>query len=282
MAKRLTTVTLENIEKQLRSCGIENARNESLLLVSHFMNISKSELLFRRSENFENDRLSCAIERRCSHYPLQYILGEWDFMGLTFKVNENCLIPRSDTELLSELAIEKLPENGNFLDLCTGSGCIAVSVAHFRKDVRVSALEKFENTLRVAKENCKNLAEGRVRLVLGDATSTLDAQKFFGDEKFDFIASNPPYVTRDEMTGLEKELSFEPVSALTDGGDGLSIIKGIVEVYGNYLTDGGYLAIEHGESQGPVVRTIIESCGQCAVTIQDLSGHDRVTYFKKI
>ena len=153
---------LNDIILTLQNAGIENAAYEARVITSHITGISEAMLLSSKGEELNiseecAETLSEAINRRANRYPLQYILGKWEFMGIPFEVNENCLIPRNDTELLCETAIARLPENGNFLDLCTGSGCIALAVAHHRPDVKVTALEKYHTTLAIAKKNCENL-----------------------------------------------------------------------------------------------------------------------------
>lgn len=277
-------MNLSDIISALTKAGIENSIYEAVLIASHFTGKAEALLLSDRSIKLEcpdEAELKRAVERRISREPLQYILGEWDFMGLTFKVSEDCLIPRSDTELLCETAIKELAEGGNFLDLCTGSGCIAVSVARYRKDVSVTALEKYEKTVEIAKENDRKITGGRIRFVTADVTDGVAADTHFAGETFDFIASNPPYVTAEEMTGLEPELSKEPRHALTDEGDGLHFIRAIVDIYPRYLKDGGTLAIEHGMGQGEAVRSIMKAAGFTPRTLRDLSGKERVTLFKK-
>ena len=149
------------------------------MIASHFTGISEARLIADRDLELGcTSELEDAVKRRENREPLQYILGEWDFMGLTFKVTPDYLIPRADTEILCELAISKLPKGGRVLDLCTGSGCIAASLAHYRPDADVTALEKFERTANVARENFKRLAKC-VRLVIADVTSKTDAEKHF-------------------------------------------------------------------------------------------------------
>jgi len=268
-----------DIAQRLCKAGIESSAYEARVIASHFTGISEARLIAERSLELGcSDELLSAVKRRENREPLQYIIGEWDFMGLTFKVSPDCLIPRADTELLSELAIEKTPKGGKVLDLCTGSGCIAAAIAHYRSDASVTALEKFDAAAKIAKENFMALTDGRVRLVVADATSAEDAEKHFGTESFDVIVSNPPYVTAEEMLSLERELKREPASALTDGGDGLSFYRAITEVYMPYLKDGGILAFEHGYTQGEAVRRIL---GDTSLTLCDLAGNPRVTYIIK-
>lgn len=277
-------MTLNEIIRAFEEAGIDSAVYDATVIASHFTGVSRAFLLSDRNKTLacdNEDSLKDAVRRRASREPLQYIIGEWDFMGLTFRVSADCLIPRSDTELLCERAIKDLPKNGRFLDLCTGSGCIAIAVAHYRRDVSVTALEKYADTLRVAKENSAILTGGKILFAEADVTDADAAEKHFGGEKFDFIASNPPYVTAEEMLSLEPELSREPRHALTDEGDGLYFIKAIVDIYPKYLKIGGTLAIEHGCDQGKAVRQIMADAGYEAETLKDLSGKDRVTLLIK-
>lgn len=277
-------MTVSETSGRLRCAGIPNFLGEALMILSHFTGLSEASLLAARNEDIilsksEASAVESALKRRERREPLQYILGTWEFMGLSFNVSDKCLIPRADTELLCETAIEKLPKGGVFLDLCTGSGCIAISVAHYRSDVTVYALEKYPETLNAARENaCKILKDrDRIRFILADAVSAADAEKYFLKNSFDFIASNPPYVSEDEMEKTDPELSYEPRHALTDGGDGMSIIRGIAEIYPSYLKHGGILAIEHGAYQGGAIRRIFSERLSEVETLRDMSALERVT-----
>lgn len=278
---------LNEIVKTLEKAGIENALREALMIASHITGKSESIILSDRTSPLTEDneteaKLVEAVSRRASREPLQYIIGKWEFMGLPFTVTPDCLIPRSDTELLCETAVSRLPQNGKFLDLCTGSGCIAVAVAHHRPDVDVTALEKYHHTLDIAMKNAKEIVgDDRIKFIEADVTSHLSAVGYFCGRKFDFIAANPPYVSLSEMECLEPELSHEPRHALTDESDGLSIIRAIVSVYPMFLSPDGYLAIEHGATQGEAVRHIMISKGFRPETLCDLSGNERITIMRK-
>lgn len=277
-------MSLNEIINMLSEAGIADASSEACILASHFTGKSTALLLCDRSSPLQAasdalEALADAVRRRITREPLQYIIGRWDFMGLPFEVSPDCLIPRSDTELLCETAIKSLPKNGRFLDLCTGSGCIAAAVAHYRPDARVSALEKYPQTIKMAKKNCEAILGGRnnVRFIEADVTSHLSAFGNFGGERFDFIAANPPYVSYSEMKELEPELSSEPRHALTDEEDGLSFIREIINIYPVFLEDGGFLAVEHGSAQGEAVRRLFSEAGHMSKTLRDLNGHERVT-----
>lgn len=273
-------MTLDDITRQFEEVGIQNAAYEARVLAEHFTKLGTAQLLAQRSLPLPNsDILEVAVCRRERREPLQYIIGEWDFMGLNFKLTPGCLIPRSDTELLCETAIKLLPQGGNMLDLCTGSGCIAASVAYYRPDVTVTALELYESAAEAARENFRRITNGRVRTVIADALSKSDAEKYFFGERFDMIVSNPPYITAKEFEALEPELFAEPACALTDGKDGLSFYRKITQIYTRYLAPHGTIAFEHGSSQGESVRKIISSAGYSPTTLRDIEQRERVTLF---
>lgn len=275
-------MTLNEITAELKRGGIENANGEALILLSHFTGMNTASLLCDRNKSHIISGLNEAVRRRCSREPLQYIIGEWEFMGLKFHLTEACLIPRSDTELLAEFSVNRLKNGGAFLDLCTGSGCIAVSVAVLRPDAEITAVDKYLDTLDAAIYNARANTDlntsKEINFICGDVTFDLFPDR---GEIFDFIASNPPYVSVDEMEKLEPELRFEPRHALTDEGDGLSIIRKIIEIYPSHLKKGGIMAIEHGSMQGEQVRNIMEYYGYFPETIRDAGGNERVTYFTK-
>ena len=270
-------MTLREIISALREAGIEDPQRDALLLSSAIEGVSEASLLCDRDRPLTSGKLAEAVRRRAAREPLQYILGTWEFMGLPHRVSPSCLIPRADTELLTEFAISELPTGGRLLDLCTGSGCIAIAVAHYRPDAIVTAVEKYPETLACARINAElNGVGDRVRLLLGDVT---DKDGVPQDGRFDMIVSNPPYVTAEEMETLEPELSHEPRAALTDGGDGLSILSAVVENYVPLLSPGGIMAVEHGSLQGGAVRKMMEKYG-CVTTLRDLGGRERVTVLR--
>ncbi len=268
--------TLNEIVLHLKNAGIENPRRDALLLASAFEGVSDASLLCDPDGPLTSEKLIDAVERRANREPLQYILGEWEFMSLPFLVSPSCLIPRPDTEILVEYAIKHLPKNGTLLDLCTGSGCIAVAAAYYRPDVSVTAVEKYPEALAAARKNADlNGVSERIEFILGDVTDPA-FPRFFEENKFDAIVSNPPYVSAEEMKFLEPELACEPRHALTDEGDGLSIIEAIVDIYPSYLSPGGLLIVEHGFRQGEAARRLMSRFGEC-FTLTDLGGRERAT-----
>ena len=208
------------------------------------------------------DAVEDAVDRLLKDEPLAYILGEWSFYGLNLYVDKNVLIPRDDTCALAELAMKKglfLDQNPRILDLCTGSGCIGLAVAHRVKDARVTLADISPQALAVAKKNVGRLQlGGRVSCVRVDALQP--APDYLG--KFHMIVSNPPYITTEEMKTLEPSVvNYEPHLALHGGEDGLVFYRSIMENFSKALHPGGLLCFEFGENQGDDICRILEEHG---------------------
>ncbi len=269
-------MTYNEICMALASANIENNRGEATMLICHFCGVNQAELLTRRDEDFASEELAAAVKRRCCHYPLQYILGLWDFWHETYRVTENTLIPRQDTEKLVELAVRLLPENARFIDLCTGSGCVAVSTLASRTDCRAVAVDLFESTLEVARDNAERNGVGER---LGFTANDVLAPAFMEElGKFDCILSNPPYIETEKISLLDEELSFEPQAALDGGGDGLDFYRVIISEYGKYLADKGFMLLEIGCDQAKAVSAISHANGFRCEVYKDFGGNDRVAY----
>lgn len=274
-------MTVRDITRILTDAGIDpaDARSEARLLVSLFTGKTTAYLLANPTEDFSSPELGQAVRRRAERCPLQYIVGTWEFCGLPFAVSEHTLIPRPDTERIAEAAIRHTPENGRILDLCTGSGCIAAAILANVKTAHGTAVDLYPETLRAAEENLKNLGlSDRCTVLCGDAATDL----FDPSVTFDVIVSNPPYVTADEMNSLAPELAFEPPHALTDGGDGLSILRKIIEIYKNHLAPSGTMILEHGWKQSDAVRAIAEKNGMTHEKIMDYGGNVRGALLKNL
>ena len=151
-------MTLAEITKRLADAGIEDAGWEAALLVSHFTGVSRASMLANPGTDYDSDALADAAERRAGRYPLQYILGSWEFMGLNFTVNENCLIPRPDTECVTEAAIAHCPDGGRILDLCTGSGCIAAALLHYTKNTAFTRRWRHEKCGSASERCCQRFS----------------------------------------------------------------------------------------------------------------------------
>ena len=267
-------MTLTDIQRRLMAAGIEDAAWEARLLAAHYTGLSDARLLLMGAEELDAPGLAEAVARREGREPLQYILGEWSFMGLSFLVNPHCLIPRPDTETLVEYAIRHLPKNARVADLCTGSGCIGIALAHYRPDITVTAVDLFPETAKVAEENARRLGvSDRFFVQVGDVTEEI----FSAGERFAAIVSNPPYITLAEMEELAPELSYEPRAALTDEGDGLSVIRGVLATASASLEEVGLLLMEFGAEQGEAVSRLAQEYSFYDVHIlKDAAGHDRV------
>ena len=273
-------MTYNEICMALANAEIENNRGEASMLICHFCGINQAELLMRRDEDFDSPQLKEAVEKRIAHYPLQYILGYWEFCHETYRVTEDTLIPRQDTEKLVELAVKLLPLDARFIDLCTGSGCVAISTLAARQDCRAVAVDLFEKTLEVARENAEGNGVGdRLGFIARDVL-----QPEFMEElgKFDCIVSNPPYIESRRIELLDEELSFEPEAALDGGNDGLDFYRAIIGSYGRFLSENGTMLLEIGCDQAKAVSAISANYGFRCEVFKDYGGNDRVAFLTKL
>jgi len=247
---------------------------ENRILLCHALGLSRVGLITQSERvltGAEAQALAALVQRRLDGEPIAYIVGEREFFGLPFKVSPAVLIPRPDTELIVELAIERLPQDGRMLDMGTGSGAIAVACARSRKDAHVTALDVSEDALAIAGANAA--ANGaRVRFLRSDWFGALEA------ERFELIASNPPYIASHDAHLSQGDLRFEPAGALTDHADGLSALRAIVDGAPAHLAPGGWLLLEHGYDQAEAVRALLAARGfQEVQSWRDLPGIERVS-----
>lgn len=264
----------------LTEAGIENAGLEAALLIGHFFGISRASILGDPEHDYDSPKLYEAIDRRCEHYPLQYLFGEWDFFSETYHIDENCLIPRADTELLVEYAIEHLPKKARFADLCTGSGCIAISTLVHRPDCTALAADLYEGTLALARKNAeRNGVASRLDLLLADV---LDGNALDGHGNWDAILCNPPYIRTAVLDTLEKELDFEPRAALDGGPDGLNFYRILLEHHGKLLCENGFLLLEIGYDQKEDILMLAKESGYTSEVKNDLSGNPRMAILHRI
>ncbi|MFQ6114321.1 MAG: peptide chain release factor N(5)-glutamine methyltransferase, partial [bacterium] len=248
--------------------GIENPRLNAERLLSHSLNMNRVQLHLNHDRPLskpELQRFRFFLNRRLKQEPLQYILGEAEFMSLPFKVNSSVLIPRPETEILVEKVLQMCAERFNHkstitvLDIGTGSGCIAVSLAKYLKGCRVTALDISKEALKTAEENARlNDVENKIQFVVADF---LDSK--FPEEraqKFDVVVSNPPYVSAGDFQKLPAEIrNYEPAVALEDGHDGLTFYHRIVDFSLKCLRPMGFVAVEVGLGQAhPVERIFLE------------------------
>ncbi len=268
-------MTLREATEMLRKSGIENPAGDAGILLSEICGVSPAALPYSAEIDYSDAEFENAVRRRSEREPLQYILGRWWFRDSEFIVSPDCLIPRPETEMLVELAVETIPEGGRVLDLCTGSGCVGLSVMKERPDVTGVILDISDKAMAMALQNREKLGVvDKCRTILADVTKPVPAE--LAEERFDVILANPPYITAEEMNTLEPELSFEPRIALTDEGDGMSVVRGILRNYPALLKEGGILAIEIGWGEGSSAIAECEKLGLSCEVRKDLSGNDRV------
>ncbi len=231
---------------------------------------------YASSENAE-ECISCALKRLEGGEPCAYIIGEWYFWKYTFKVNRDCLIPRPDTEILVEHALKILPKNAIFADLCTGSGCIALTLLAERRDLICKAFDISGGALEIARENANALGvSSRVAFTSADLLSCDP----LGNEKFDAIISNPPYIVSDVIKDYPS-LAFEPQIALDGGFDGLDFYRHFIGSYAKNISENGHFIFEIGFDQGDALCALAKSSGFSCEIKKDYGGNDRVAILTK-
>lgn len=260
-------------EKVLEMADIADVKTDAWLLLEMVCKIDRNFYYMHMDEDISEEEFreyEIAVKKRAEHIPLQYIIGETEFMGLKFKVNSSVLVPRQDTETLVEEALKVVSPGMKVLDMCTGSGCIIVSILHNVSKVEGYAVDISKQALNVAKENAK-LNEVSVLFERSDLFDNVTGT-------FDVIVSNPPYIPTEEIEKLMPEVkAFEPMEALDGKEDGLYFYRRIVEKCGDYLNPGGHILLEIGYDQGEAVSALLKASGFAMVkVIKDLSGNDRV------
>ena len=268
----------------LKKNGVPSALVDTEYIFSEALKVSRNTLKYSMSreikEEDKNKIREMLMLRAKNRKPLQYILGEWEFYGLPFKVRENVLIPRPDTEILVEQCIQLMREieEPNILDIGSGSGSISIAIANELKSSSVTGVDINEDAIRLANENKVLNKVENVNFMKSDLFEKLDE-----DFKYDLIVSNPPYITKDEYETLMPEVkNFEPKNALTDLGDGLYFYREISKKAEAYLKDTGYLAFEIGYKQAKDVSKILEDNNFAILSVvKDYGGNDRVVLAKK-
>ena len=260
-------------ETVLSMADIAEAKTDAWLLLEMVCKIDRSFYYLHMEEDMPEEQMSeyqIALRKRAEHVPLQYIVGETEFMGLKFKVNSSVLIPRQDTETLVEEALKVVRPGMRVLDLCTGSGCVIVSILHNVSDVEGYAVDISKQALNVAKENAR----------LNDVPVLFEHSDLFDPVTgtFDVIVSNPPYICTDEIAKLMPEVrDFEPMEALDGKEDGLYFYRKIIGQCKQYLNPEGHLLFEIGYDQGQKVSALMREIGFHDVqVIKDLARKDRV------
>ena len=261
--------------KLLEEKNFKDAKSDILLLIYEIFDFDFSKWTMYKYDEIEDisklDTLNEYVKKRLGHMPIQYILNKAYFCGLPLYVNENVLIPRFDTEVLVEevLKISKKDKSKRILDICTGSGAIAIALKKLGGFERVDALDISDKALEVAKRNANEL-DLNINFLKSDMFSSLTCEN-----KYDIIVSNPPYIQSDVVDTLESEVKdFEPRLALDGDADGMKFYKIIAENYEDYLVDNGVLALEIGYDEANDIRALFE--GKNVVIKKDLANLDRV------
>lgn len=260
--------------EKLEEAGIEEAKLDARLLLEYICHTDRNALLVHgdseRNEMEEQFYRMC-IEKRATRIPLQHITGEQEFMGLTFRVNEHTLIPRQDTEILVEEGMRRMFDGMRILDMCTGSGCILLSLLKYSNECEGTGVDISEEALKVARENAKRLGL-TAEFIQGDLFENVP------EKKYDMMISNPPYIETAVIETLMPEVrEHEPMQALDGMEDGLFFYRKIVEKAGGFLEKGGWLLFEIGYNQGDAVKELMTAQGfQSVEVVKDYAGLDRV------
>ncbi len=273
--------------KQLDAAGAEEARADAERLLMDLLGVSRSFLFLHGNDPAEPEtaaRFQESLQRRLQGEPVQYIAGMQEFMGLPFRVDPSVLIPRQDTETLVESALELaagMPEGLRILDMCCGSGAIAVSMACHLPGCRVTACDLSEKALETASSNASlNQVNGRIRFLRTDMfQGAQPGESGLQGEMYDMILCNPPYIPTDVIGTLDvKVKEYEPLTALDGGPDGLRFYRILAAEAWQYLAEGGRMLMEIGHDQRDEVRNLLEETGHYAEIdcLQDLAGKDRV------
>jgi release factor glutamine methyltransferase len=281
------------VKEVLEQSGIEDAHREAELIVSYALGTGRA-FLYQDSQPVPEHilmNIDDIVRRRAAREPLQYILGSVDFCGLKIKVGPGVLIPRPETEWLAEEAIKTISntkiKNTKFkiLDLCTGSGCLALALAKAFPSAVAYAIDSEETAVRYAEENAAINTIGNIIFLQGSLFDPLEkaASLSGGQPVFDLIVSNPPYIRRGDINTLQPEIrDWEPLEALDGGEDGLDFYRAIILKAGTYLTANGMLLFELGIHQAPAVKHIAEQAGFQNISVRkDYAGIERILIIQK-
>ena len=279
--KNSVVKVLKSATTRLEAAGIENFRLDAEILLAHVLKWRRLNLYIDAEKTLPLEsilRFNELINRRLEGVPVAYLTGTKEFMGLAFAVNENVLIPRPETEILTELVGEYLRGLGReviFADLGAGSGAICISILKFVKTARAIAVDISAEALEVAKFNAqKFFVDDRIEFFCGDLFKPLEGQKF------NAIVSNPPYIPTNDLKSLQSEVQREPQLALDGGADGLSFYRRIISDAPKFLVDGGLLAVEIGVNQAAAVKALFAVNFIDVEIVKDLAGLERIVVGK--
>lgn len=263
-------------KEQLQKAGITDAELDARLLLEFICHTDRNALYAHGDQEIEDEKMQDflqLIEKRAVHIPLQHLTGEQNFMGLDFLVNEHVLIPRQDTEILVEEIMRDLHDGIRILDMCTGSGCILLSLLHYSNDCSGVGVDVSEDALAVARQNADRLAEKQAVFIQSDLFEKVEGS-------FDLVVSNPPYIRSQEIAGLMPEVrEHEPHLALDGKDDGLHFYREIIKGAMPHLKRGGQFFFEIGYDQGEAVQALLAANGYTEIAVvKDYAGLDRVVY----
>jgi release factor glutamine methyltransferase len=266
---------INDCERVLAEAAQHIERRDAEILLADAWKITRGQLLARVDMPVPSEviaRFAVSCERRAKGVPVAYLLGRREFWSLDFEVSPAVLVPRPETETLVERVLELVGPDADVVDLGTGSGAIAIALAHERPGFRVTATDASADALEVARRNGARLVPGRVEWLHGDWFAPLAGRRF------DVVASNPPYIAALDSVLMDDGLRHEPRGALTPGGDGYAALLTLINSAPPHLKPGGWLMLEHGTSQGSRLRVELVARGFTHVTShRDLAGHERVT-----
>ena len=267
-------MTLAQAIEILKNSGVDSPEYDARELFRAYGGLG-TNLITLRSES-ECEELIRAVERRAKREPLQYIIGSVGFYREEYKVTPDCLIPRSDTEILVDYAVKHIPSGEVFADLCSGSGCIGISTLRNTKDTRCDSYDISDGALALTKENARlNGVDSRLTATKKDLLREDIDKEYFA------ILSNPPYIPKGVYEKLEREIFSEPEIAFVGGEDGLVFYERLVPVCISRLKNGGFIAFEIGYDQGDSLKKIADAYGLSFELIKDYSGNDRVVILRK-
>ncbi len=271
-------------QKRLKASGIENAEFDNRIIFEHSFGLDRVQLAIKGEQQAPEDkeeRFLKDIDARIKGKPLQYIIGNWEFMGHDFFVGEGVLIPREETELLVEVVQNELKKSQGdkiIFDLCSGSGCIGLSVARFCENCKVYLIEKSQEALYYLNKNVSNSKLHNVTVIQGDIAKGFD---YFSLPYPDIIVSNPPYIKSADIENLQSEVKHEPEIALDGGYDGLDFYKILAEKWMPSISRNGMIAVEIGDGQDKDVCKVFSKKSENITKKQDFSGIIRVITARK-
>ena len=261
--------------KILEDAGVSDAEYDARQIFSEFGVFSPYELLAKTAESSDT-RIISAVEQRAQREPLQYILGKAYFYREKYTVSADCLIPRQDTEILVDFAVKNIPIGESFADICSGSGCIGISVLNNTENTRATFVDISDAAMELAKKNAEDIGVfDRCNFLVADIMKELPEEKFFA------VLSNPPYVKDEVYLGLDDEIFHEPKSAFVGGADGGDFYRRLIPSFHKLIKPGGFLALEIGFDQRELIEKLCKDNCLAAEFIKDFSGNYRVAVIRQ-